>query len=201
MTTYKREYKRQEGSKSSGSGSVDVYVSNWEYFNSMAFVEATCNVDDSINTIDEMAIPPSKKRKIAINTEQNAKAELWKAIANSLTSPPTASAPKEQNQSMQSGSNLCDRAQLFGRTVADSLMQCDANDWPMLKKKIMDLFFDYEQGRRNNAGFNFPMYTQSTPTQSIHPAQQQSYASILQSSQMPYSPFTGSNHSNESYTS
>ena len=37
----------------------------------MAFVEATCNVGDSINTIDEMAITPSKKRKIAINPINN----------------------------------------------------------------------------------------------------------------------------------
>ena len=50
------------------------------------------------------------------------------------------------------------RAHLFGHTVADSLLQCDAKDWPLLKKKIMDLFFEYE-GRESNASSHYPTST------------------------------------------
>ena len=203
LTTYKREYQRQEASKTSGSDTRDVYSSNWEYFNNMTFVEATCNVDESFNTLDEIVIPPKKKKTEQkfnkINPEQSAKADLWQAIANSLNSQ-VKTAPNVQNQVMQgSGSSLCERAQLFGRTVADSLMQCDANDWPMLKKKIMDLFYDYEQQRRNHsgAGFNFSMHSHNTPTHPTLPTQQ-SFTNMLQ---MPYSPFNVSSPSNESYTS
>ena len=63
MTTYKRENLRQEASKTSGSGTRDTYVTSWEYFNSMAFIEATGNVDDSLNTIDEIVVPPRKRRQ------------------------------------------------------------------------------------------------------------------------------------------
>ena len=126
VTTYKREYMRQEASKCSGSGTKDVYVSDLEYFNSMTFIEATCNVDESFNTIGESIVPPSEKQKKEsksdrISAEQNAKLEVWKALASSLTSP-TASVRQEEHQSTQGEPNLCDRAQLFGRTVADSLM-------------------------------------------------------------------------------
>ena len=55
----------------------------------------------------------------------------------------------------------------FGKTIADKLLQCDPKDWKLIKKKIFDLFFDYEHGnltpRRtpsiffNNYGnFTFP---------------------------------------------
>ena len=119
----------------------------------------------------------------------------------------------KQNQSMQSRLNLCDRAQLFGRTVADSLMQYDSNDWQLLQKhdwqllqkQIIHLFFEHEQQRCNNAGFNFPMYTKVHQLSQHNQLQQPDvhkgvYPSFLQSIQMPYSPSNGSSHSNESYT-
>ena len=63
MTTYKRERQRQQASKTSDTGKDDVYVSNWEYFKSMFFLEATCNADKSFNTLDEISLPPAKKKK------------------------------------------------------------------------------------------------------------------------------------------
>ena len=66
MTTYKRERQRQEASKTSGTGKDDVYISNWEYFKSMFFLEATCNADESFNTLDEISLPPAKKKKKVI---------------------------------------------------------------------------------------------------------------------------------------
>ena len=49
---------------------------------------------------------------------------------------------------------LSDRANLFGKVVADSLLQYEPGDWSYLKKKkVMDVFYDFEQhkltGRSN----------------------------------------------------
>ena len=51
----------------------------------------------------------------------------------------------------KSQNTLAERAKLFGETVADNLLQCDLKDWAMLKKKIFDLFYDYEKGILNGA--------------------------------------------------
>ena len=38
-----------------------------------------------------------------------------------------------------------DRARLFGELVADTLMQYDQREWVYSKKKVLDVFCDYEQ--------------------------------------------------------
>ena len=61
---------------------------------------------------------------------------------------------------------------VFGRTVADSLLQCDTKDWSRLKKKIMDIFFEYEEQKLTSNRFN-----QTTTPYSNQ--QQQAYAELL----------------------
>ena len=56
----------------------------------------------------------------------------------------------------KSQNTLAERAKLFGETKADSLLQCDPKDWIMLKKKIFDLFYNYEQGIFNGAQQRLP---------------------------------------------
>ena len=46
ITTYKREKQRVDCSKSSGSGTTEVYVSNWEYFTSMRFTDVTSDIHE-----------------------------------------------------------------------------------------------------------------------------------------------------------
>jgi len=41
------------------------------------------------------------------------------------------------------------RSELFGKMVADNFLQCDPKDWITLKKKVLHLFFDYEQQKAN----------------------------------------------------
>ena len=42
-----------------------------------------------------------------------------------------------------------DRASLFGKMVADTLMQYDQRIWVHLKKKVLDVFHDYKQQKLN----------------------------------------------------
>ena len=45
--------------------------------------------------------------------------------------------------------------------MEDNLLQCNPKDWTMLKKKIFDLFYDYEQGILNGAQENLPIKANS----------------------------------------
>lgn len=141
----------------------------------MRFLDVTNNVDESISTLDdEVTLPPPKTRKSSVNEEQAAKAELWRALAAKLSSPDSASLSANTNppkpiSNMTGEEKLLERANIFGKTVVDSLMQCEPRDWPMLKKKIMDLFYDYENYRSHsqtaNLNFGTPMPPQNMPNQ------------------------------------
>ena len=49
-----------------------------------------------------------------------------------------ASEPKSNNV-------LTEKANLFRKVVADTLLQYETKKWVYLKKKTMDVFFDYDQ--------------------------------------------------------
>jgi len=105
-------------------------------------------------------MPPSKQRRISTKAakedEQSAKAQLWKALATQLTQGNSPTISQNQSNGNAKQSALEDKAHVFGRTVADSLLQCETKDWPLLKKKIMDLFFEYEQQKSNDSRY-YPM--------------------------------------------
>ena len=87
--------------------------------------------------------------------EQTAKAELWKALTTQLSQVSSLNSHTESNLNAKQGATQQeDRAYVFGRTVADSLLQCDTKDWPRLKKKIMDIFFEYEEQKLTSNRFN-----------------------------------------------
>ena len=147
ITTYKREKQRVDCSKSSGSGTTEVYVSNWEYFTSMCFIDVTSDIDESHTSLGESLLPQSKNRKSsAKEDEQTAIAELWKALTTQLSQGSSLNSHTESNLNAKQGATQQeDRAYVFGRSVADSLLQCDTKDWSRLKKKIMDIFFECEE--------------------------------------------------------
>ena len=110
--------------------------------------------------------PPAPK-KSKPSQESEARAALYIALAKSFEKP--SSPPPSSIELKKDGNNLTERANLFGKTVADNLLQCDPKDWTLIKKKIFDLFFDYEQGNltsRNNTvtPFNSFNYAQSNAT-------------------------------------
>ena len=113
----------------------------------MCFIDVTSDIDELHTSLEESLVPQSKKRKSsAKEDEQTAKAELWKALTTQLSQGSSLNSHTESNLNAKQGATQQeDRAYVFGRTVADSLLQCDAKDWPRLKKKIMDIFFEYEE--------------------------------------------------------
>ena len=78
-----------------------------------------------------------KERKLSRTSEDNAKIELWKSLAASLKT--------QDNFNVRSES--FERATLFEKVVADSLLQNDPEEWGYLKKKVMDVFYGCEQNK------------------------------------------------------
>lgn len=171
VTTYKREKMREESSQSSGMASSEVYYSNWEFYNQMDFIDVTCDVDETVSSLDDSSQKdePAKKKSKAqrASDEQSAKAELWKALTQSITQKNTnqqekqgsSSSKNQREKEVSSKDDLAQRAELFGNLVADNLLQCDPKDWTLLKKKVIDLFFDYEQ-QKQSIQQQFPLQPQ-----------------------------------------
>ena len=96
-----------------------------------------------MRTLDkcEITLPAPKKSKVS--QESDGRAALHIALAKSFDEPNAAQL--NTSESKKGENSLKERANLFGKTVADNLLQCDPKDWTLIKKKIFDLFFDYEQ--------------------------------------------------------
>ena len=105
----------------------------------MEFVDITEDVDESMDTIN------SNDLNEKASEEQKAKAELWKALTVSLQGNKSSNQTEHTTGIAHSSNNdLEKRAQLFGSMVADSLIQCETKDWALLKKRIMDIFYEYD---------------------------------------------------------
>ena len=136
QTVCKREKSREESSKVSGSGSYDVYCSTWEHVSQMEFIDVTGDIDASHTSLNRAYTPPvQKKRKPSRTSEDDTKIELWKSLA----------APLKPLGNVNAKSESFERATLFGKVVADSLLQYDPKEWGYLKKTVMNVFYDYEQ--------------------------------------------------------
>ena len=61
LTTYKREKQRVDSSKSSGSGTSEVYSSNWDYFTSKRFIDVSSDIDKSLSSLEPPNAPQVKK--------------------------------------------------------------------------------------------------------------------------------------------
>ena len=119
LTSYKREKQREVSSKTSGSGTSEVYVSNWDYYDAMTFTDDTHEMDESINSISPVV--PEKKKKHNEKTssrdeELSAKSELWKTLANTMAKQNVGETSKQPN-----GYTLEDKARRFGQSVADGV--------------------------------------------------------------------------------
>ena len=112
----------------------------------MEFIDVTGDIDASYTSLDRAYTPPvQKKRKPSRTSEDDAKIELWKSLAASL----------KRKDNVNAKSESFERAALFGKVVADSLLQYDPKEWCYLKKKVMDVFPDYEQ-HKSNSHFTYP---------------------------------------------
>ena len=165
LTRYRKERQAKKTSRSSGAGVDDVFNSSWEHFEHMAFLETTPETDSAMSTLDKSddTTPPAPKKSKS-SQESEARAALYTALAKSFEKP--TSPPPSSSELKEDGNNFMERANLFGKTVAHNLLQCDPKDWTPIKKKIFDLFFDYEQGNltsRNNSATPFNSFNYSQP--------------------------------------
>ena len=165
LTTYKQEKQRVDSSKSSGSGTLEVYSSNWDYFTSMLFIDMTSDIDESLSSLEPPNVPQIKKKKLSVKEdEQFLQLSYLKVTPQKLIVKATVTLNKVQQH--------WKIAFVFGRTVADSLLQCDTKDWPRLKKKIMDIVFEHEEQKSSSNS-----YYQTSPPCSNQ--QQQIFANLL----------------------
>ena len=110
----------------------------------MIFLESTPETNSPLSTLDKCEITPPAPKKSKASQESDARAALYIVLAKSFDKSTT---PQLNTSESEKGQNsLVECANLFGKTIADNLLQCDAKDWTLIKKKIFDLFFDYEQG-------------------------------------------------------
>lgn len=86
-TSYIRERKRKKGSKTSGSGSDDIYVSHWKYYKEMDFLRDEIEGEESVDNINLKLQNNLKKRKKSRDPEEETKAELWQSALNALKAP------------------------------------------------------------------------------------------------------------------
>ena len=107
----------------------------------MEFLDDTAKVDESYTSLDSEPYVLSPKKKEEKKEERNAKMQLWKSLTKSLKSKMLDERPSEP----KSDNVLAEKANLFGKVVAGALLQYEIKEWVYLKKKIMDVFFDYDQ--------------------------------------------------------
>lgn len=55
LATFKSEKQPEDSSKTSGSGTSNVYSSNWNIFKVISFVDVTCNADPCQTHLDTLA--------------------------------------------------------------------------------------------------------------------------------------------------
>lgn len=127
----------------------------------MAFLETTLETNSATSTLDksdEATLTAPKNSKSSQESDARAAIvyrphkELWK---NLLHHRQTALNKKKDENTLEK------RADLFSKAIADNQLQRDPKDWTLLKKKIFDLLFYYEQGNltlRNNSATPFYTY-------------------------------------------
>ena len=91
--------------------------------------------------IVNLIFPHQQKKKEEKKEETNAKMQLWKSLTKSLKS----KMPEEYASEPKSDNVLDEKANLFGKVVVDTLLQYEIKEFVYLKKKIIDVFFDYDQ--------------------------------------------------------
>ena len=133
LTRYKGEKNSENNSRKSWTGIDDVFSSTWEHLDQMSFLESNPECDASISAPEDSckSTPPAPKKAKSSKdiASQDARIALWSALANSLNA--------NQNQATENQQHT---------RLEEHLIQCDPKDWTMLRKKIVDIFYDYEQG-------------------------------------------------------
>ena len=94
-----------------------------KHFQQMTFLESTPETNLHLSTLDKSEITPPGPKKCKASQESDARAALYIALAKSFDKP---TAPQPSTSELKKGEHsLAECANLFGKTVADNLLQCD----------------------------------------------------------------------------
>ena len=74
-------------------------------------------------------------------------------LPKSLTESLTSKMLEEHISEKKSDNVLAEKANFFGKVVADTLLQYEIKELIYLKKKIMDVFYDYDQQKQKQVGY------------------------------------------------
>uniref|UniRef100_A0A0K2UQC6 Homeobox protein cutlike [Musca domestica] n=1 Tax=Lepeophtheirus salmonis TaxID=72036 RepID=A0A0K2UQC6_LEPSM len=184
---FKREKEKILKSRQCGSATV----SNWSFFTEMDFLN---KLNDEL-TIDSVTFTEnilnynnltshdyystngssnSKKRK----TSQGLDDIQIKEESNRSISPDLVDVNhhfyENTNQSKFLEPFVTENAHIFGKMVSSNLLQYDPKYWSMLKKKIMEVFVDFEE---NNAGaFRQSMLGVDIPETNLYSPSEENYS-------------------------
>ena len=148
-TIFFREMKREEGSKSSGSGTDTVYTSPWKHFKSMMFLKGNDEIDPQVSTlqcetVDTENEKPAKRARTTRRQHEtpakeieDAKLQLYREAIKCLQSPfPVTSG------SLQSSPN--DDITVFLKNIEVTLRKLPGRQLALAKRKIYGLVSDLE---------------------------------------------------------
>jgi hypothetical protein len=145
-TIFLRELKREEGSKSTGTGTNTVYVSNWKHFKSMRFVKGSDDLDPQVSTLhhDTENEKPIKRARSNSKHEtptkeiEEAKLGLYREAIRCLQMPlpvgPTTPQLTVEN----------DDITMFLKNIETTLRRFPGRHLTLAKRKIYEVVSDLE---------------------------------------------------------
>ena len=146
-TSYIRERKREKGSKTSGSGSDDIYISQWKYYKEMDFLRDEIEGEESVDNINLKLQNNLKKRKQSrVPEEEETKAELWQSALNALK------APESQ---LNVCSHVMDPDEQWLISLSPQLKSLTAQQKSLAKLKIQTLLHELEFSRTSDTMFRY----------------------------------------------
>ena len=99
----------------------------------MTYLEYTPELNLPMNALDKCEITSPAPKKSKALQQSDVRAALYIAIARGFDKP---AAPQLNTRESQKGENsLTACANLFGKAVADNLLQCNPKEWTLNKEK------------------------------------------------------------------
>ena len=135
---------KQENSKAkhkpSGSGTKDIYLSTWEFFPQLHFLDSICDdTDATVDSIMDQTEAKSRKRsRMAQRDErEDKKLKLFARAVDAINTPPPS---VSQTPLVEKSESLA-----FGNYVALTLAKLTPGQFRRAKKLISDVLFDMEE--------------------------------------------------------
>ena len=87
LTRYRHERQAEKVTRSSLTGIDNVFDSNWEHFQQMAFLKSMPGINSPLSTLDKCEITPPTPKTSKPSQDSDARASLYIALAKSFDKP------------------------------------------------------------------------------------------------------------------